>query len=456
MSLATRGGRVEKNSDIFILDSGASISIINNLLYIHSFKPLNLPDSITTASGHKLAILGVGHIDGIGEVFYVPDSKRNLISISQLTKAGKEVTFTTDRVFVDGVEIGVLMNKLYVLNKGPEYEDTHFIEGNFVDDGHVEQDETFISKDSVNSLKIDLLHKRFAHTNVAAIKDIIKCGACVGLERVTHQQASPETFHCEACSLAKATQRSRDPSKKLRRNLSAVTKELYFQAVYTDLLGPMQVRAPGGFYYGITFTEMTSRFRYFYPLRRKSDALNALKQLVAEVESDGFKIKLLKSDNGGEYVSEEFKNYCTHEKIIQRFTSPHTPESNSISERYNRVLGEKCRAMLIGANLPLSLWAECMKTATYITNRVISPTHRCKTPYELIYGAKPDVSNLRAFGCIAYYYNFDVNRKKLDNKALKGVLVGYDLQSASYLVYAPETRYSMSICSITHHLVKMM
>ena len=185
---------------------------------------------------------------------------------------------------------------------------------------------------------------------------------------------------------------------------------------------------------------MTSRFRYFYPLRRKSDALNALKQLVAEVESDGFKIKLLKSDNGGEYVSEEFKNYCTDEKIIQRFTSPHTPESNSISERYNRVLGEKCRAMLIGANLPLSLWAECMKTATYITNRVISPTHRCKTPYELIYGAKPDVSNLRAFGCIAYYYNFDVNRKKLDNKALKGVLVGYDLQSASYLVYAPETR----------------
>ena len=302
---------MENFSDIFILDSGASISIINNLLYINSFKPLHLPDSITTAGGHKLAILGVGHIDGIGEVFYVPDSKRNLISISQLTKAGKSVTFTNDRVFIDDVEIGVLSKKLYVLNKTPEYEEAHFTEGSFVDDGHIEQDQLSISKQSLNSLKIDLLHKRFAHTNVATIKDIIKCGACIGLEKITHQQASPDTFHCEACALAKATQRSRDPSKKLRRNLSAVTKELYFQAVYTDLLGPMQVRAPGGFYYGITFTEMTSRFRYFYPLRRKSDALNALKQLVAEVESDGFKIKLLKSDNGGECLRRLQKLLCS-------------------------------------------------------------------------------------------------------------------------------------------------
>ena len=443
MSVAARGERGEENSDIFILDSGASINIINNLLYIKSFKTLHKPDHITTAGGHKLSILGVGYIDGIGEVFYVPESKRNLISISQLTKSGREVTFTDNRVFIDDIEIGVISNKLYVLNKRPEYEEeeAHSAEEVFVNDGHIEQDHNIISKDStISSLKIDLLHKRFAHTNVASIKELIRCGACDGLERITHQQASPNTYHCEACSMAKATKHSRDPSKKAKRNLTAVSKELYFQAVYTDLIGPMQVRAPGGFYYGITFTELTSRFRYFYPLRRKSDALNAFKQLVAEVEADGFKIKLLKSDNGGEYVSEDFKTYCAQEKIVQRFTSPHTPQSNSISERFNRVLGEKCRAMLIGANLPMSLWAECMKTATYISNRVISPTHRCKTPYELIYGAKPDVSHLRAFGCIAYFYNFDIDRRKLDNKAHKGVLVGYDLQSASYLVYSPESR----------------
>ena len=86
-----------------------------------------------------------------------------------------------------------------------------------------------------------------------------------------------------------------------------------------------------------------------------------------------------------------------------------------------------------------------MKTATYISNRVISPTHRCKIPYKLIYGAKPDVSHLRAFGCIAYFYNFDVDKRKLDNKAHKSVLVDYDLQSALYLVYYLESRTVMRI-----------
>ena len=231
--------------------------------------------------------------------------------------------------------------------------------------------------------------------------------------------------------MAKLTTKSRDQTKKLRRQLTAVNKELYFHVVYSDVLGPMQVRSASGHYYGITFTEMTS-------LKKKSDALTAFKMLNAEVQASGFKIRMLKSDNGGEYKSEAFKEYCLAEKIVQRFTSPHTPSSNAISERFNRVLGEKCRAMLYGANLPMSLWAECMKTATYIANRLISSTHRTKTAYELLYGVKPDVSNLRAFGCVAYYYNFDVDRRKLDNRALKGVLVGYDLESASYLIYSPE------------------
>ncbi len=49
------------------------------------------------------------------------------------------------------------------------------------------------------------------------------------------------------------------------------------------------------------------------------------------------------------------------------------------------------------------------------------------------------MSNLCANGCVAYSYNFDVNRRKLDNKAIKGILVGYDLKSSAYLLYISET-----------------
>ena len=50
------------------------------------------------------------------------------------------------------------------------------------------------------------------------------------------------------------------------------------------------------------------------------------------------------------------------------------------------------------------------------------------------------MSRLRAYGCVAYPYDFNPQRKKLDNTALKGVLVGYDDSSASYRVYLPKHR----------------
>ncbi len=81
-----------------------------------------------------------------------------------------------------------------------------------------------------------------------------------------------------------------------------------------------------------------------------------------------------------------------------------------------------------------------MATVTYMSNRTISPTSsENKTPYELIYGDKPGVSNLRAYGCVVYSNNFDVNRRKLDDKAIKGILVRYDLKSSAYLLYITDT-----------------
>jgi len=203
----------------------------------------------------------------------------------------------------------------------------------------------------------------------------------------------------------------------------------------------MQTKGTKGHMYGLTFTEMATRYRVFYPLVKKSDTLKAFMSLHAEIISLGYKIKQLKSDNGGEYISGEFKEFCVLKEISQRFTTPHTPQSNSVSERFNRILGEHTRSMLHSANLPNHLWPSVMQTVTYLSNRLISPKcpDKRKTPFELIFGVKPDVSNLRAYGCLAYAYDFNVQRKKLDDRAIKGILVGYDETSAGYLLFIPET-----------------
>ena len=132
----------------------------------------------------------------------------------------------------------------------------------------------------------------------------------------------------------------------------------------TDVIGPMQTKGTKGHMFGLTFTEMATRYRFFYPLVKKSDTLKAFMSLHAEIISLGYKIKQLKSDNGGEYISGEFKEFCVLKEISQRFTTPHTPQSNSVSERFNRILGEHTRSMLHSANLPNHLWPSVMQTVT--------------------------------------------------------------------------------------------
>ena len=146
---------------------------------------------------------------------------------------------------------------------------------------------------------------------------------------------------------------------------------------------------------------------------------------------------MLRSDNGGEYTSDAFKHFCITKCIVQRFTPPNTPKANSVSERFNRVLSNRARAVIIGSKLPLFLWCYVMAAITYLYNRTISPRHSDKSPYELIFGAKPNVSHLRAYGC--YMYNFAAS-SKLQSRALKGALIGYDTTSSAYLIYVPETK----------------
>ena len=81
---------------------------------------------------------------------------------------------------------------------------------------------------------------------------------------------------------------------------------------------------------------------WVYILKNKSEVYQRFKEWKAQVEkSSGKKIKILRSDNGGEYTSSEFTAYMTHEGIKHEFTTPHTPQQNGAAERLNRTLIEK-------------------------------------------------------------------------------------------------------------------
>ena len=85
----------------------------------------------------------------------------------------------------------------------------------------------------------------------------------------------------------------------------------------------------------------------------------------------------------------------------------------------NRTLTERARSMLNFMQVEKKWWAEAMNTAVYATNRVTCASWPNKTPYEVCFGYKPDLSHMRVFGAKGYAHIEKTKRLKLDKKAFR-------------------------------------
>ena len=147
------------------------------------------------------------------------------------------------------------------------------------------------------------------------------------------------------------------------------------------------------------------------------------------------KLKALRTGSGGEYMSTEFQTYLKKEGVRHELTVPKTPEQNGVAERMNRTLVKGVRAMLADARVPHRFWAEALSTAVYLRDRSPAMAVKGMTPFEAWAGKKPNVRHLRAFGCSTYAHVAKDDRKKLDVKSRKCILLDYGTQTKGYWLY---------------------
>ena len=104
-------------------------------------------------------------------------------------------------------------------------------------------------------------------------------------------------------------------------------------------------------------------------LKHKDQTFDAFKLYKLEVENQlNKKIKVLRSDRGGEYFSNEFNTFCEENCIIHECTAPYTPQHNGVAERKNRTYLEMINSMLVFSKLNFNLWGEALLTACHILN----------------------------------------------------------------------------------------
>ena len=171
-----------------------------------------------------------------------------------------------------------------------------------------------------------------------------------------------------------------------------------------------------------------------YFLKNKSDTITATKQFLADTAPFGT-VKRLRSDNGGEYVSDKFKSFLLDNHIKHELTAPYSPHQNGTAERAWRSLFDMARCLLIQAELPKQLWTYAVMTSAHIRNRCYN-SRTGKTPYECLTGTKPNLSTMHVFGSLCHAYV--QNKTKLDARAKEGIFIGYDRSSPAFLVYYPD------------------
>lgn len=158
------------------------------------------------------------------------------------------------------------------------------------------------------------------------------------------------------------------------------------ELIHSDVCDSNRGFIRGGSRYFITFIADHSKFCYTFLMKTKDEVLRKFEIFKTEVENQQEnKIKILRSDWGGEYTSNEFALFCEKYEIMHEATISYSPQSNGVAERKNRTLLYMINAMIISLGISQNLWVGgggALLSACYILN-IISIKNNNKTPYEL-------------------------------------------------------------------------
>jgi transposase InsO family protein len=248
--------------------------------------------------------------------------------------------------------------------------------------------EKLLLANTADTTTSELLHQRLAHINSDYITKTVANTKGVRLISTNSQRDA-----CEPCLLGKL---HRDIGQN---SISNTTRVL--ELIHTDILGPF-IPSLNQKRYIISFIDDYSRSIWVYPITAKSESIDKLKELYHKLESNlGLKIARIRSDNAKELNSDKWTSFTKEKGIINEYTSPYSPELNGIAERFNRTLLEKARTVITAKNIPFILWPYIFEAVAYIINRTYSKPVN-STPYEILLGSKPDISNIRVLGSLIY------------------------------------------------------
>ena len=273
-------------------------------------------------------------------------------------------------------------------------------------------------------------HRRLGHPNSHVLRVLLKSRSH-GNKNSTSSKI--DIVDCASCKLG--------TSKSLPFPLHTTHTTKPFELVHNDVWGIAPVISHEHYKYFVTFIDDFTHFTWVYFLQSKSEVFSVFKVFLALIETQfSTKIKILRFDSGGEYMSNEFQFFLRSYGIISQRSCPFTPQQNGVAERKNRLLLDVVRTLLIKSCVPSHFWCEALSTVVYLINRLPSPTLNNDSPYFRLFGHAPNYSNLHIFGCVCFVHLPAHERNKLIEQSIKCAFLGYARTQKGFLCYDPHAR----------------
>ena len=205
--------------------------------------------------------------------------------------------------------------------------------------------------------------------------------------------------------------------------------------VHIDVCGPLDPPGYDGSKFFVTFVDDYSGYSIVKPVRSKADVPQLCQDVLLSMQTlAGAQLQRVRTDRGGEFTAGRLKAWLADRGILHEFTCPYTSQQNGCVERCHRTIMDRTRSLLAEApEVPFTYWPLAVDTASYLRNRSPYARHEC-TPMELFTGERPNISHLRVWGCITYVGVPASLRGKLDPRARCGRLVGYCSASKGFRI----------------------
>ncbi|CAI7876075.1 unnamed protein product [Closterium sp. NIES-53] len=426
----------------WVIDSGCTSHMTPWADLLDKVKPPGKIKFVAAASGALLPVIGVGNakvmganggLVGLGNVLLVEGLSANLLSVRRLQKSKAKMTFgpTSCRAKLgklllwDFEEKSSCIKDLWKLpiipwNGKPPATAAAAATAKTTAGG----EETAPTDGALDAVK-KVQQSQQPHGEVLAGVDATAAWAKASSG---NGDADWETWHERLCHI----------NIPMLQNSGTGPAKAPLALVHMDVVGPTRAPSLSGSRYFLTIVDDHTRAVWVYPLKTKGEVAAAvLKEWMPRAQREsGHKVKVIRTNNGGEFIGADFESVLKKKGIQHQLTVPYNPQQNGVAERFNRTLQEGARTLLGGAGLPDPFWVTALRQVALVKNRVLATVgDKQWVPYTKWYGSAPAVNMMRAYGSMVVFHVPKEKRGKLEASGRWGVHLGLAKDHKGWLIW---------------------